>query len=63
MKDEPVDLKKQNAEQAEIMWPGGLGCALLRALDHLSTKYRLSIALGDLLLLEGKWYVTGSERP
>jgi hypothetical protein len=58
MRDGPVDLKKQNAEEAEIMWPGGLGCALLRALDHLSTKFRLSIALGDLLLLEGKWYVT-----
>ncbi len=51
-------LKKENAELAVNLWRGELGCAVLKALDLFSTKYGLSIALGDLLLLDGKWYVT-----
>jgi hypothetical protein len=58
MKREQASLKKENAELAQNVWPGDLGCAVLKALDSLSTKYGLSIALGDLLLLDGKWYVT-----
>jgi hypothetical protein len=58
MRNEQANLKKENAALAQKVWPGGLGCAVLKALDSLSTKYGLSIALGDLLLLDGKWYVT-----
>ena len=58
MKHGQADLKKENAELAQSVWLGELGCAALKALDSLSTKYGLSIALGDLLLLDGKWYVT-----
>jgi hypothetical protein len=58
MKDERASLKKENAELALSVWPRELGCAALKALDSLSTKCGLSIALGDLLLLDGKWYVT-----
>jgi hypothetical protein len=58
MKNEQANLKKENTELAQSVWPGELGCALLKALDSLSIKYGLSIALGDLLLLDGKWYVT-----
>jgi len=58
MKSEKPNLSKENAELARIVWPDGLGCAVLRALDSLSRRYGLSIALGDLLLLDGKWYVT-----
>jgi hypothetical protein len=58
MIDKRVSLKTENAEFAQSVWPGQLGRALLAALDSLSTKYGLSIALGDLLLLDGKWYVT-----
>ncbi len=58
MKNEQARLKEENAELAQSVWPGELGCALLKALDSFSTKYRFSIALGDLLLLDRKWYVT-----
>ena len=58
MKTERANLKKENAELAQGAWPGELGYAVLSALGSLSTNYGLSIALGDLLLLEGKWYVT-----
>jgi len=53
-----ANLRKENAELAQSVWLGELGCVALKALDSLSTKYGLSIALGDLLLLDGKWYVT-----
>jgi hypothetical protein len=56
--DKRVSLKTENAEIAQSLWPGQLGGALLAGLDSLSTKYGLSIGLGDLLLLDGKWYVT-----
>jgi hypothetical protein len=58
MENRQANLKKENADLAQSMWPGELGYAVLKALDSLSTKYGLSIALGDLLLLDGKWYVT-----
>ena len=58
MKHGQANLRKENAELAQSVWLGELGCAALKALDSLSTKYGLSIALGDLLLLDGKWYVT-----
>ena len=58
MTDKRVSLKTENSKVAQSAWPGQLGGALLTALDSLSAKYGLSIPLGDLLLLEGKWYVT-----
>ena len=58
MKHGQSKLRKENAELAQSLWLGALGSAALKALDSLSTEYRLSIALGDLLLLDGKWYVT-----
>jgi hypothetical protein len=51
-------LKGENVELAESMWSGDLGRAALKALDSLTERYGFSIALGDLLLLESKWYVT-----
>ena len=53
-----VILKKENMDLAEIMWPDDLGRATVRALDSFSEKYGFSVALGDLLLLDSKWYVT-----
>ncbi len=58
MKREQPNLGKENAELAQSVWSGALGRAALKALDSLSTQYGLSVALGDLLLLDGKWYVT-----
>jgi hypothetical protein len=58
MNSQRANLKKQNVDLAGSMWPGDLGRAAVEALEPLSERYGLSIALGDLLLLEGKWYVT-----
>jgi len=58
MVDKRVSLTVENAEVAQSVWQGQLGGAFLTALDSLSTKYGLSIGFGELLLLDGKWYVT-----
>jgi len=48
---------QKNARLAQCLW-GNLSKNSLGQLRELTRKYRLSIALGDLVLLEGKWYVT-----
>jgi|SRR5271168_1195486 len=53
-----ASLRKENAALAKSMWPGDLGHAALKALNSFSEKYGLSVAFGDLLLLDAKWYVT-----
>ena len=51
-------LRKENLRDAKTRWSGRLGKQGLRVLDLLSSQYRFSVALGDLLLLDGCWYVT-----
>ncbi len=51
-------LKRKNLRLAKIRWPGGAEGLDLEALRSLSDHFRLSIALGDLILLDGRWYVT-----
>ncbi len=51
-------LKRKNLRLAKIRWPGGAERLDLEALRSLSDHFRLSIALGDLILLDGRWYVT-----
>ncbi len=51
-------LQRENLRDAKTRWSGRLGKQGLRVLDLLSSRYRLSVALGDLLLLDGRWYVT-----
>jgi hypothetical protein len=58
MNSQQASLRKENADLAKSMWPGDLGHATLKALNSFSEKYGLSVALGDLLLLDTKWYVT-----
>jgi len=53
-----ITLKKENLKLAASMWPTDMGRAVVKALDSLSEKYKFSIALGDVLLLGGKWYAT-----
>jgi hypothetical protein len=60
MNSQRTRLTKENADLAQRMWPGDLGQAALKALNSFSEKYGLSVALGDLLLLGSKWYVTHS---
>jgi len=51
-------LRRENLRDAKTRWSGRLGKQGLRVLSLLSSQYRLSVALGDLLLLDGRWYVT-----
>jgi hypothetical protein len=51
-------LTRENRWLAKKRWSGQLKGTRLEALVSLSEQYRFSIALGDLSLLDGKWYVT-----
>ena len=48
---------RSNAKLAKATW-GGLSKSELRSLKSLTEKYDLSVAAGDLQLLECRWYVT-----
>jgi hypothetical protein len=52
----PISFRK-NAAMARSLW-SALPPAAIHHLKELTRKHRLSIAAGDLLLLEGRWYVT-----
>ncbi len=53
-------LVRQNLRLARFRWGERLGVALEQALAIWSEELRVSIANGDLLMIEGKWYVTHS---
>ena len=48
---------RSNVKFARTLW-GALPQVALRGLKELTERYALSIAAGDLQLLDGKWYVT-----
>jgi hypothetical protein len=48
---------QSNAKLAQSLW-GNLSKIVLDHLKELTRKHQLSIAAGDLQLLEGRWYVT-----
>jgi hypothetical protein len=50
-------LTTSNALQAKIRW-GTLSKTLLAALRQLGSEHQFSLESGDLLLLDGRWYVT-----
>jgi hypothetical protein len=49
--------RQTNATLAQNLW-GKLQETPLRGLQELTDRYSLSVASGDLLLFDGKWYVT-----
>jgi len=49
----------KNFHLAQTLW-GNLPEIALEALEELTEKYSLRISSGDLVLLDGKWYVTHS---
>jgi hypothetical protein len=51
-------LVKKNRSLANRRWPLVPNGTNFEVLVFLSQQYKFSIALGDLLLLNGKWYVT-----
>jgi hypothetical protein len=48
---------RTNARLARNLW-GALSTSVSSHLRELTERHRLSVAAGDLLLLEGRWYVT-----
>ena len=48
---------RSNVKVARRVW-GALASAAVQRLKELSREYRFSVGAGDLLLLEGAWYVT-----
>ncbi len=53
----PSKLFRSNARLARTMW-GKLSTITLQGLKELSERYALAVAAGDLLYLDGRWYVT-----
>ncbi len=51
-------LRRKNLQLARIRWHGDLERLALEALRSLSDQFGFSLALGDLLRLDGRWYVT-----
>src|ERR1700676_3752623 len=52
-----INISRLNVRLARATW-GDLPKAAICSLRALSEEYALSLANGDLLLLEGRWYVT-----
>ena len=50
-------LVRSNVANARARW-SNLGGSTVSLLKELTTNYLLRVALGDLILLEGRWYVT-----
>ena len=53
-------LIRRNLRLARAKWGLNLGPAVEHALRDYSEQLRLSVEQGDLLLIDGKWYVTHS---
>ena len=49
-----------NLRSARWLWPNQLHRIQTESLETLSTRYSLSVPAGDLLFLDGRWYVTHS---
>jgi hypothetical protein len=47
-----------NLRSARQLWPNQLHSIQIKNLKTLSTRYSLSVPAGDLLFLDGRWYVT-----
>ena len=58
MRTQPAILRRENMRLAKAKWPADPAQLDLDALKSLSVQWRFSIAAGDLILLEGRWYVT-----
>ena len=55
----PRNLCLENKSVADAIW-APLTPVLSQALDHLTKQFSFCVAAGDILLLNGRWYVTHS---
>src|SRR2546423_14179770 len=51
-------LLRQNLKAARLRWGSKLSPFMVQGLKTYSQQFQLSVLDGDLLLLEGGWYVT-----
>src|SRR6266446_9795208 len=58
MKEEVLRLARKNLNLAKGRWVEALSRQHVQVLRSLTEDYGFAVALGDLLLLEGGWYVT-----
>src|SRR5258708_4437422 len=58
MKKEVRRLARKNVDLAKGRWVEALSRHHLQVLRSLTEDYGFAVALGDLLLLDGRWYVT-----
>src|SRR6267143_723683 len=58
MKEEVRRLARKNLNLAKGKWVEALSRQHLQVLRSLTEEYGFAVALGDLLLLDGAWYVT-----
>jgi len=59
-KPKSVALARHNAAYAKAAWPSECSKPVLTSLRELTTRFAFSIGLGDLRLMDGRWYVTHS---
>ena len=53
-----ADLLRLNVQIARRLWPAQIRSQQRRALRDLTERYALEVATGDLILLDGRWYVS-----
>jgi hypothetical protein len=53
-----TELDARNRRLARKLWGAGLSRWHIQTLKELTRSFQFSLLIGDLLLLDGKWYVT-----
>ncbi len=51
-------LFRKNLRITKKLWPSAVSKDQAEGLEALTARYLFSVAIGDLILLDGKWYVT-----
>src|SRR5438094_6984035 len=55
-----LSLEKKNVKAAKNKWPDNQSARFIPLLRELTSTHRLCVAAGDIILMNGGWYVTHS---
>jgi len=55
-----LQLARNNLAHAKVLWPAQCSKPMLKILRELTTTFGFSVALGELRIIDGRWYVTHS---
>jgi hypothetical protein len=58
LEDKDKEFDARNCRLARKLWGAGLSRWHIQTLRELTRSFQFSLLVGDLLLLDGKWYVT-----